>query len=173
MPASTLGAMTGREQVQQNLRMMFQCRLACVVGLATITSFVGSRIVKVDPRPGSFSTVMSPPIIWQKRRLMTRPRPVPPYLLDVDEDACENSWNGLPICSPAADIACRSSVSCYLVVLAATSPHRNDAYAPGFSPEDAVNVAGYAPVLVTRFCRPRLACPVVALGVFKCHEGSP
>jgi len=30
---------------------------------------------------------MSPPIIWQNRRLMTRPRPVPPYLLAVVEAA--------------------------------------------------------------------------------------
>src|SRR5262249_4048807 len=27
------------------------------------------------------------------------PRPVPPYLLAVVEDACENSWNSLPISS--------------------------------------------------------------------------
>src|SRR5262249_4084729 len=73
-------------------------------GLATIPSFgastiLGSRIVKLEPRPGSLSTVMSPPIVWQKRRLMTRPSPVPPYLLAVVEDAWENSWNNLPICS--------------------------------------------------------------------------
>ena len=60
------------------------------LGASTI---LGSRIVKVDPRPGSLSTVMSPPIIWQKRRLIASPSPVPPYLLAVDEEACENSWN--------------------------------------------------------------------------------
>ena len=38
----------------------------------------GSRMVKVVPRPGSLSTVTSPPIIWQNRRLRARPRPVPP-----------------------------------------------------------------------------------------------
>jgi hypothetical protein len=32
-----------------------------------------------------------PPIIWQNRRLMARPRPVPPYLLAVEEEAWENS----------------------------------------------------------------------------------
>ena len=42
-------------------------------------------MVKVEPRPGSLSTVMSPPIIWQKRLLIARPRPVPPYLLAVAE----------------------------------------------------------------------------------------
>ncbi len=30
---------------------------------------------------------------------MARPRPVPPYLLAVAEEAWENSWNSLPICS--------------------------------------------------------------------------
>src|SRR5262245_54906067 len=42
---------------------------------------------------------MSPPIIWQNLRLITSPRPVPPYLLAVVEDAWENSWNSLLICS--------------------------------------------------------------------------
>jgi hypothetical protein len=57
------------------------------------STILGSRIVKVEPRPGSLSTVMSPPIIWQKQRLIARPRPVPPYLLAVAEEAWENSWN--------------------------------------------------------------------------------
>jgi hypothetical protein len=51
------------------------------------STILGRRMVKVDPRPTSLSTVMSPPIIWQKRRLITRPRPVPPYLLAVEEEA--------------------------------------------------------------------------------------
>jgi hypothetical protein len=42
--------------------------------------------VNTEPLPGSLSTVMSPPIYWQKRRLITSPRPVPPYLLAVVED---------------------------------------------------------------------------------------
>ena len=37
-------------------------------------------MVKVLPRPGSLSTVMSPPIIRQSRRLSASPSPVPPYL---------------------------------------------------------------------------------------------
>src|SRR5258708_32411911 len=38
-------------------------------GAATgASTILGSRIVKVEPRPGSLSTVMSPPIILQKRR---------------------------------------------------------------------------------------------------------
>ena len=57
----------------------------------------GRRIVKVEPRPSSLRTVMSPPIIWQKRRLMARPRPVPPYLRVVEASACTNSWNRRPI----------------------------------------------------------------------------
>jgi len=51
------------------------------------SAILGSRIVKVEPRPGSLSTVMSPPIIWQKRLLIARPRPVPPYLLAVADEA--------------------------------------------------------------------------------------
>jgi hypothetical protein len=39
-----------------------------------------AAFVKVEPRPGSLSTVISPPIIWQKRLLIASPRPVPPYL---------------------------------------------------------------------------------------------
>jgi hypothetical protein len=55
------------------------------------STILGSRIVKVEPRPGSLSTVISPPIIWQNRLLITKPRPVPPYLLAVVEVAWENS----------------------------------------------------------------------------------
>ena len=40
-------------------------RLPCAV--------TGRRIVKVEPRPSSLLTVMSPPIIWQKRRLIDEP----------------------------------------------------------------------------------------------------
>ena len=69
LPASENLHRTGREQVQQNLLMMLQRAASPVwVGLAATTSFgastiLGSRIVKVEPRPGSLSTVMSPPII--------------------------------------------------------------------------------------------------------------
>ena len=38
----------------------------------------GSRTVKVEPRPGSLSASMSPPISRASRRLIARPRPVPP-----------------------------------------------------------------------------------------------
>ena len=55
--------------------------------------------MKVEPRPGSLVTVMSPPIIWQKRRLIASPRPVPPYLRVVEASAWTKSWNSLPICS--------------------------------------------------------------------------
>src|SRR5262249_1266027 len=34
------------------------------------STILGSRIVKLDPWPGSLSTVMSPPIMRQKCRLM-------------------------------------------------------------------------------------------------------
>jgi hypothetical protein len=41
-------------------------------------TLAGSLIVKVLPRPGSLSTVTSPPINRQSRRESARPRPVPP-----------------------------------------------------------------------------------------------
>ena len=37
----------------------------------------GRRMVNVEPRPGALSTVMSPPISRQNRRLMASPSPVP------------------------------------------------------------------------------------------------
>jgi hypothetical protein len=55
------------------------------------STILGSRTVKVEPRTGSLSTVMSPPIIWQNRLLIASPSPVPPYLRVVDASACENS----------------------------------------------------------------------------------
>ena len=39
----------------------------------------GSRTVKVEPVPTALSTVMSPPMRRPSRRLIARPRPVPPY----------------------------------------------------------------------------------------------
>jgi hypothetical protein len=55
------------------------------------STFVGRWMVKVEPRPTSLSTVISPPIIWQNRLLIARPSPVPPYFRVVDASACENS----------------------------------------------------------------------------------
>src|SRR5262245_42277757 len=55
------------------------------------SAIIGRRIVNVDPRPTSLSTVISPPIISQNRLLIASPRPVPPYFRVVDASACENS----------------------------------------------------------------------------------
>jgi len=84
--------------------MRFQRRFSCVSRIGDhrvprASTILGRWIVKVEPRPGSLSTVMSPPIIWQKRLVIASPRPVPPYLQVVDASAWENSWNSLPICS--------------------------------------------------------------------------
>ena len=54
---------------------------------------------KVVPLPGVLSTVRSPPISRTSRRLITRPRPVPPYFLVVELSACVNDWNSLSCCS--------------------------------------------------------------------------
>ena len=56
-------------------------------------------MVKVDPRPTSLATVMSPPIIWQNFLVIASHSPVPPYWPAVEASACENAWNSLPICS--------------------------------------------------------------------------
>ena len=40
---------------------------------------------------------MRPPISSASRRLIARPRPVPPYLRVVDESTCEKDWNSRPI----------------------------------------------------------------------------
>ena len=42
------------------------------------STLAGNRIVKVEPSPTTLVALRSPPIIWQKRRLMASPRPVPP-----------------------------------------------------------------------------------------------
>ena len=67
---------------------------ARATGSSTVAATsAGSRTVKVVPWPGSLSTVTSPPIIRQKRRLIARPRPVPPYLRVVDASAWVNASN--------------------------------------------------------------------------------
>jgi hypothetical protein len=53
----------------------------------------------------------APPIIWQKRRLIASPRPVPPYLLAVAEDALENSWNNFPIYSGVTPMPASATTS--------------------------------------------------------------
>ena len=50
--------------------------------------------MKVLPRPGVLSSVISPPSNLASSRLMARPRPVPPYLREVLPSAC---WNASKI----------------------------------------------------------------------------
>src|SRR5262249_35068335 len=54
------------------------------LGAATV---LGTRIVKVDPRPGSLSSVMSPPIMRASLREMASPSPVPPKRCAVEASA--------------------------------------------------------------------------------------
>ena len=66
--------------------------------------------MKVEPCPGALATVMSPPIMRQRRRLIARPSPVPPYLRVVEASAWVNSSNSFAICSgvipmPVSEIA--------------------------------------------------------------------
>ena len=55
--------------------------------------------MNVEPLPGALSTVTSPPIIWQNRRVIASPSPVPPYFRVVDASACVNGWNSRSTCS--------------------------------------------------------------------------
>ena len=57
---------------------------------AASSTTTGSWTVKREPTPGSLSTETRPPISWQKRDTMARPRPVPPYLRVVVTSACVN-----------------------------------------------------------------------------------
>ena len=56
---------------------------SCVCARTT----VGRRMVKQLPMPSSLSTVMSPPIKRQSFWLSARPKPVPPYLLELESSA--------------------------------------------------------------------------------------
>ena len=64
-------------------------------------------MVNVVPLSGSLATVTSPPIIWQNRRVIVRPRPVPPYFRVVDTSACVKAWNSLAICKRSCRPLCR------------------------------------------------------------------
>ena len=88
---ATKSAISRPEQTQQNcisirsFRGARTCdpgayRTGCSVGGRSESSasfgastILGRRIVKVEPRPGSLSTVMSPPIIWQTTFWTSRP----------------------------------------------------------------------------------------------------
>src|ERR1017187_2887782 len=59
----------------------------------------GRRAEKREPRPGSRSTVISPPIIWQNFLLSASPKPVPLYFRVAEPSTCEKGWNSLPRCS--------------------------------------------------------------------------
>ena len=64
-----------------------------------VRASAGRRMVKVEPCPGALATVMSPPIMRQRRRLIARPSPVPPYLRVVEASAWVNSSNSFAVCS--------------------------------------------------------------------------
>ena len=63
------------------------------VAVSAPPTFAGNRIVNVEPVPSVLSTVMSPPMMRQKRRLMASPRPVPPYFRVVEASAWVKSSN--------------------------------------------------------------------------------
>ena len=69
---------------------------ACLV--TTVTT-AGRRTVNVEPSPGALSTATSPPIISQNRRVIIRPRPVPPYFRVVEASAWVNGRKSRASCS--------------------------------------------------------------------------
>ena len=89
----------GARPVRQRLQPVGLRAAALAAALGIADRRAGRRMVKVEPLPGSLSTVMSPPIIWQKRWLIASPSPVPPYLRVVEASACVNAWNSFAICS--------------------------------------------------------------------------
>ena len=46
--------------------------------------------MNVLPSPGALASLISPPSSFDSSRLIARPKPVPPYLRDVEPSAC---WN--------------------------------------------------------------------------------
>jgi hypothetical protein len=48
----------------------------------------GRYSVNVLPTPGELMSLISPPRSFESSRLMARPRPVPPYLREVEPSAC-------------------------------------------------------------------------------------
>jgi hypothetical protein len=103
---ATKSAISRPEQTQQNcisirsFRGARTCdpgayRTGCSVGGRSESSasfgastILGRRIVKVEPRPGSLSTVMSPPIIWQTTFWTSRPSGDSPEKQALRENDC-------------------------------------------------------------------------------------
>ena len=71
---------------------------------AGATTVTGSCTVNVAPWPSALRTVTSPPINWQKRQTRARPRPVPPYLREIEVSPCANGRNSRRCCSSARPI---------------------------------------------------------------------
>ncbi|MBV6475800.1 MAG: hypothetical protein MOGDAGHF_01366 [Rhodocyclaceae bacterium] len=71
------------------------------VAPAAASGCTPKRAVKwnTDPRPGSLSTQMRPPISSTSALEIARPRPVPPYLRVVELSAWLKGWKSLAHCS--------------------------------------------------------------------------
>ena len=126
------------------------------------SSATGASIVNENtaPRPGpSLSAHIRPPISSARRRLIARPRPVPPYLRVVLESACENDLNRrdrpsaerpMPVSRTANVRPTRPSASGVLVTVSTTSPR-------------SVNLTALASRL-RRIWRSRVRSPLIATG---------
>ena len=95
---------------------------------ATAASASGTRIVSVNvlPSPGTplLSATSEPSISSDRRRLIARPRPVPPNRRAIVASAWLNDWNRRPIRSAGMPIPVSETAS--------RISHRRDA--PGASP---------------------------------------
>ena len=68
-------------------RLSESCGCSLRRGKRSVAGAAAARILKKkgEPSPGSLSTHIVPPISSLKRRLMAKPRPVPPYCRVVEE----------------------------------------------------------------------------------------
>ena len=83
----------------------------------------GNRAVKLklDPRDGTLSTHICPPISSTMRLEIVSPSPVPPYRRVVEPSACVNSWNRRAICSGVIPMPVSRTVNCSVTPCASAS----------------------------------------------------
>src|SRR5262249_2723690 len=78
---------------------------------------LGRMTVNVDPFPGSLSTVIRPPSIWESRRQIDSPSPVPLYARVGELSSCRKSskifsWSAGAIPIPVSLTAMETARSC-------------------------------------------------------------
>src|ERR1043165_3326323 len=82
-----------RDYIQDTLAS--PCYFSCFSITSEIRASIGNSTQKIEPSPSIpvLSAHRRPPCISTKRRLIGKPRPVPPALRVVEESTWVNSWN--------------------------------------------------------------------------------